>query len=95
MPTNPKERYRSIFAVNLKALIDRSELSVNAWSKAHKLTQSTINRIVTGEQQPTAKQVEEIAAAAGLDAWRLWMPGYSDAAVAVSPDERPLVLALP
>lgn len=62
----------SVFATNLKALIGRQ--SVNAWAKKHNLTQSTINRIVTGKMDPTTGQVDDIAKAAGLFSWQLLVP---------------------
>jgi DNA-directed RNA polymerase subunit L len=64
----------STFAQNLRAVIKHSELSVNAWAVKHKFTQSTINRIVTGKQDPTTAQVEAIAAKCGLFAWQMLVP---------------------
>lgn len=61
---------------NLAAIIKRSELKVNAWAVMFKLDQSTINRIVTGKQDMTSKQMQKIADAAGFPAWHLLVEGY-------------------
>lgn len=60
---------------NVKKLTDGAK-SVNAWATAHSLTQTTINRIVTGKMDPTSKLIEEIAKAVGnLEPWHLLLPG--------------------
>lgn len=69
-----------LVARNLKALI--GDESVNAWSKRHGLTQTTINRIATGKMDPTVGQLERIAAAVNeqgghhLSAWSLMVEGF-------------------
>lgn len=62
---------------NLRALI--GDDSVNAWSNRHKLSQTTINRIVTGKMDPTMSTLERIADAVGVESWRLVAPnmGYT------------------
>jgi gp16 family phage-associated protein len=64
----------SVCATNVRALIDESGLSVNAWAKERGLTQSTVNRIVTGKMDPTVSTIEEIAKAVGLVSWQLLAP---------------------
>lgn len=60
---------------NVKKLTDSAK-SVNAWAVAHKLTQTTINRIVIGKMDPTSETIELIAKAAGnLEPWHLLLPG--------------------
>lgn len=69
-----------LVARNLKALI--GDESVNAWSKRHGLTQTTINRIATGKMDPTVGQLERIATAVNergghhLSAWSLMVEGF-------------------
>lgn len=69
-----------LVARNLAKLI--GDESVNAWSKRHGLTQTTINRIKTGKMDPTVSQLERIAAAVNeqggyhLSAWSLMVEGF-------------------
>lgn len=44
---------KSSFAAWLRAEIDRSGLSVNAWAAARNLQQSQVSRILTGVRQPS------------------------------------------
>ena len=75
MPKQSDEVVLSVFATNLLAAIRHSKLSVNAWAKKHKLTQTTVNRIVRGKMDPTTAQVEVIAQSVGLFAWQMLVPG--------------------
>jgi len=69
-----------LVARNLSKLI--GDESVNAWSKRHGLTQTTINRIKTGKMDPTVSQLEKIAEAVNekgghhLSAWSLLVEGF-------------------
>jgi transcriptional regulator with XRE-family HTH domain len=62
-------------------LVKRSRLSVNAWAKKHLLTQTTINRIVNGELDPTYGLLAKIAQATGMEAWQLLHPQGKAASV--------------
>lgn len=65
---------------NLFALIEHSELSVNAWCAQYPgLVQTTVNRIVTGNLDPSASQVEKIAKAIGMEPWKLFVEGFEPA----------------
>lgn len=73
--TPPEEDARAC-AKNLFAIIEHSKLgSVNAWAVKHKLSQTTVNRIVRGTLDPSTATLTEIAKAAGLAAWHLLYPG--------------------
>lgn len=55
--------------------------SVNAWAKKYKQVQSTINRIVTGKQDPTTSMLEKIAQALTSNgrptqAWQFLDPNF-------------------
>ncbi len=61
---------------NIAALVASEGLSVNAWATKYRLVQSTINRIVTGRQDPTAGYLHQIAEAVSakgqqIEAWQL------------------------
>jgi transcriptional regulator with XRE-family HTH domain len=76
-------------ARNLKALI--GDESVNSWARKHGLTQTTINRIVTGKMDPTVGLLERIAAAVNeqgghLEGWQLMVDGFD-------PRNPPILLA--
>lgn len=60
------------FGRNLRRLIGTG--SVNAWASKHGMTQSTINRIVTGDMDPTERVMAKVAAAVGLDVWQMLVP---------------------
>ncbi|WP_368408601.1 helix-turn-helix domain-containing protein [Caldimonas mangrovi] len=77
---------------NLRGLI--GEDSVNAWANRHKLSQTTINRIVTGRMDPTVSTLEKIAEAIGEEPWRLLAPSMGRAPVSfdrLAPDQAMLV----
>jgi transcriptional regulator with XRE-family HTH domain len=76
MPRNTTEP-RTEVGKNLSRLI--GDDSVNAWANRHQLSQTTINRIVTDKMDPTVSTVERIAAAVGVEPWRLLAPnmGYT------------------
>lgn len=61
---------------NLRAIIKRSGLSVNAWSILHKVDQSTVNRIVTGEQDMTSAKMQELAKKGKFNAWHLLIEDF-------------------
>ncbi len=62
----------SVFHENLALLI--GEGSVNAWAKAHKLEQTTVQRIMNG-QDPKLSMVAKIADAVGVRPWQLLVGG--------------------
>lgn len=62
---------------NLKAIIDNSGLKVNAWAVKYKLDQSTISRIVRGEQDMTSVKMQDIARKAHFPAWHLLIEDFS------------------
>lgn len=64
---------------NLKAIIDKSGMTVNAWAVTHKLDQSTINRIVTGKQDMTSEKMQAIATAGHFPAWQLLVEEFNAA----------------
>lgn len=64
---------------NIRALIDREELTVNGWALKHELVQSTINRIVTGKLDPSSSVIERIAGRVGMAGWQLMVPGMNAA----------------
>lgn len=73
------ESEKPTVARNLKALI--GDESVNAWARRHRLTQSTINRIVLGKMDPTVGFLEKIAAAVNelgghLEGWHLMVQDF-------------------
>jgi len=61
-------RGAEVFRENLLALI--GPLSVNAWAKAHGMDQTTIQRLING-QDPRLSTVLRIAAAVGVQPWQL------------------------
>lgn len=68
-------------ARNIRALIEREGLSVNAWSQKYKLTQSTINRIVIGKMDPSVGTLNSIAAALAdkgqhYEGWHFMVDGF-------------------
>ena len=73
---------------NVAALIAAEGLSVNAWASKYKLVQSSINRIVTGIQDPTAGYLQQIATVVSskgrrrLEAWQLLAPNLGSSASA-------------
>lgn len=66
----------TVFQANLQRLIrpNGKDISVNQWAKAHKLDQSTINRLVNG-QEPKLSMILAIAEKADLEPWALLVPG--------------------
>jgi hypothetical protein len=75
MTTDPRE----ILSANVSALIERSGLSMSAWAREHGLKPKRVHRALTQEHSTTLDVVESIAAAAGLQAWQLLMPGLDPA----------------
>lgn len=72
VPRNP-DPPPSAFLENLAALI--GDGSVNAWAKKYELDQTTIQRIVNG-QDPKLSTVMRIADVAGVKPWELLAPGF-------------------
>jgi transcriptional regulator with XRE-family HTH domain len=75
----------SIVAVNLWRLIKRSGQTVNGWVSAvnrqqrgEQLAQTSINRIIIGDQMPTEKLITRIAEAIGCEPWQLLRPDGAD-----------------
>lgn len=50
--------------------------SVNAWAKKHGFVQTTINRIVTGQNDVTVTMLVKIARAAKIEPWQLLEPDF-------------------
>lgn len=70
--------YQSVLAVNLRRLVaHQTGGSVNAWSARHKLPQSTINKICTGQRSATLTVLEQIQAATGYAPWQLLHPEFN------------------
>ena len=62
---------RKILAENIKAMIEKEGLTVNAWAKRHGLQQKQIDRIVKSENAASIDTLDEIAAVLGLMTWQL------------------------
>lgn len=73
---SPGKLYDTQLAHSLRMLIDRHGGSVNAWSIAMGLNQSTINRIANGDMDATCSKVAAIAEASGYAAWQLLHPDF-------------------
>jgi hypothetical protein len=82
-----EERPLNTAQTNLKALIEASQQSVNSWAVQHNLVQTTVYRIVTGRIDPSTGQLEKIAKAAGIPAWKLLVPGFDPKRQPVLDDE--------
>lgn len=74
-PVAPTELTR-VFRANLAAYMQaRPELaSQNALAKACKVGQTSIGRILNGQQSPTLDMVHKIAAVFRVPAWRMLQP---------------------
>lgn len=88
-PAMADEQEKPLVARNLKALIGGE--SVNSWAKRHNLTQTTINRIMTGKMDPTVSMLDRIAAAVNekggrIEGWHLMVQDFS-------PRNPPILLA--
>ncbi len=62
--------------VAIKRLVEGMGESQNKWAKKHQVDQSTINRIIRGERDPSTAVLQTIATAAGLEAWQLLAPDF-------------------
>lgn len=66
----------TVIGKNLLAVIDvearrlNEPFSVNAWARRHKFVQTTIDRVLKG-QDPSTALVRKIAAAASLEPWHM------------------------
>lgn len=60
------------FQRSLRALVDASGLSVNAWAKRYGLVQSSVDRMVKGGLDPRTSTVEQIAERIGVHPWQLF-----------------------
>jgi transcriptional regulator with XRE-family HTH domain len=74
-PVAPTELTR-VFRANLNAYMQaRPELSSqNALAKACKVGQTSIGRILNGQQSPTLDMVHKIASVFNVPAWRMLQP---------------------
>lgn len=71
---NEEDQTRTPFHDNLIRLIGGG--SVNAWAKKHKLDQSSIQRLIDG-QDPRMSTIQKIADALEVEAWQLLVPGFT------------------
>ena len=65
-------------AENIKLMIERSDpakKSVRAWAISKKLEQKKVDRVVKAETAVSIDTLDELAAATGLLAWQLLLPG--------------------
>ena len=62
---------RKILAGNVRALIARDALSVNAWALKHDLPQKAVDRIIKEENAASIDTLDKIAESVGLMAWQL------------------------
>lgn len=62
---------KKILDGNIRALIDREQLSVRGWSLKHGLQQRAIDRIVKEENAASIDTLDAIAEAVGLMPWQL------------------------
>lgn len=67
----PMSQSRKILADNIKAMIERENLTVNSWAKRHGLSQRQIDRITKGDNAASIDTLDEIAAVLGLMTWQL------------------------
>lgn len=65
---------RTIFAKNLRRMIDAEGLSVRAWALARGLDVKLIDRLSKGRHAVTLDKLELIAQATGLQSWMLLLP---------------------
>lgn len=71
------ELYESRLAANLRKLVTyQSGGSMNAWCARHQLTQSTYQKIATGQRGATVAMLERIEDATGYAAWQLLHPDF-------------------
>lgn len=86
--------YGSVLAVNLRQLVaHQSGGSVNAWSARHKLPQSTINKICTGQRSATLTVLEQIEDATGYAPWQLLHPDFDPVKMPPMMDDRAMRVA--
>ncbi len=79
-PENFKNAYYgTVLARNVRACIEyECSGSVNAWvAKYPGLSQSTVNKIANGTQNPSVSVLEGIAEKTGYAAWQLLHPDFS------------------
>lgn len=86
--------YGSLFARNLRALIDHQcEGSVNAWAQRFGRNQTTVNRYATGMIAATMGQLEEVSEATGYAPWQLLHPEFDPRAMPPMLDARAMRVA--
>ena len=86
--------YQSTLAVNLRRLVDhQSAGSVNAWCTAHRLPQSTINKICTGQRSATVTVLEDIEERTGYAPWQLVHPDFDPVRMPPMMDPRAMRVA--
>ncbi|WKB52995.1 helix-turn-helix domain-containing protein [Eleftheria terrae] len=86
----------TVIGQNLRALIDKAQKSVNAWANEHGLTQTTVNRIIRGQLDPTIGMVERISQVTGIPVIDLLQPNLGASRVPevrLTSTERDLILA--
>lgn len=66
---------RRVVAENLRAMIDKDDLSVRGFAARHGLQQKAIDRMVKGEHAASVDTLDELARALGLMTWQLLVPG--------------------
>lgn len=62
---------KKILAENIRALIDKSGLTVRGWAISNKLDQRKIDRIVKQDNAVSLDSLDEIADRLGLASWQL------------------------
>ena len=72
----PRSQLTALFVKNLAALMraDGALSSQNGLASASKVPQSTIGRLLRGEQSPTLDMVERLARAFDLEPWQMLVP---------------------
>lgn len=93
---------RAILAANLRRLIEDAtpngeKVSVRAWALGRGLDVRLVDRLSKGKHAVTLDKLDEIAAACGLQAWRLLIDDLDPAAppdAPISEEERTLLRKL-
>ena len=75
---NPRPRTRDILARNLRALMDRHEMSERALAQSSGVSQGQINNILNARSSCTIETAEALGQVFGLTGWHLLLHGLSD-----------------
>lgn len=75
---NPRPRTRDILARNLRALLDRHEMSEKALSLSSGVSQSQINNILNVRTSCSIETAEALANVFGLTGWHLLLHNLPD-----------------